>query len=65
MKISVITATWNSGKTIGDTLRSVLNQSFTNIEHIFKDGGAKDDTLAICNDYEKHFYTNEDKGRSI
>ena len=65
MKISVITATWNSGKTIGDTLRSVLNQSFTNIEHIIKDGGSKDDTLAICNDYEKHFYTNEDKGRTI
>ena len=65
MKISVITATWNSGKTIGDTLRSVLNQRFTNIEHIIKDGGSKDDTLAICNDYEKHFYTNEDKGRTI
>lgn len=65
MKISVITATWNSGKTIGDTLRSVLNQSYTNVEHIIKDGGSKDDTLAICNDYEKHFYTNEDKGRTI
>ena len=65
MKISVITATWNSGKTIKDTLRSVLNQSYTNVEHIIKDGGSKDDTLAICNDYEKHFYTNEDKGRTI
>lgn len=65
MKISVITATWNSGKTIKDTLISVLNQSYTNVEHIIKDGGSKDDTLAICNDYEKHFYTNEDKGRTI
>ncbi|WP_297251798.1 glycosyltransferase family 2 protein [uncultured Prevotella sp.] len=65
MKISVITATWNSGKTIKDTLISVLNQSYTNVEHIIKDGGSKDDTLAICNDYEKHFYTNDDKGRTI
>lgn len=65
MKISVITATWNSGKTIGDTLRSVLNQSFTNIEHIIKDGGSKDDTLEICKNFEQKYYADGDKGRTI
>lgn len=65
MKISVITATWNSGKTIGDTLRSVLNQSFTNVEHIIKDGGSKDDTLEICKNFERKYYTDGDKGRTI
>lgn len=65
MKISVITATWNSGKTIGDTLRSVLNQSFTNIEHIIKDGGSKDDTLEICKNFEQKYYKDECKGRTI
>ena len=65
MKISVITATWNSGKTIGDTLRSVLNQSFTNVEHIIKDGGSKDDTLEICKNFEQKYYTDGDKGRTI
>lgn len=65
MKISVITATWNSGKTIGDTLRSVLNQSFTNVEHIIKDGGSKDDTLEICKSFEQKYYTDGDKGRTI
>ncbi|WP_302428913.1 glycosyltransferase family 2 protein [uncultured Prevotella sp.] len=65
MKISVITATWNSGKTIKDTLISVLNQSFTNIEHIIKDGGSKDDTLEICKNFEQKYYTDGDKGRTI
>ena len=65
MKISVITATWNSGKTIGDTLRSVLNQSFTNVEHIIKDGGSKDDTLEICKSFDQKYYTDGDKGRTI
>lgn len=65
MKISVITATWNSGKTIGDTLRSVLNQSFTNVEHIIKDGGSKDDTLEICKNFKQKYYTDGDKGRTI
>lgn len=65
MKISVITATWNSGKTIGDTLRSVFNQSFTNVEHIIKDGGSKDDTLEICKNFEQKYYMDGDKGRTI
>lgn len=65
MKISVITATWNSGRTIGDTLRSVLNQSFTNVEHIIKDGGSKDDTLEICKNFEQKYYADGGKGRTI
>lgn len=65
MKISVITATWNSGRTIGDTLRSVFNQSFTDVEHIIKDGGSKDDTLEICKNFEQKYYKDECKGRTI
>ena len=47
MKISIITITLNSEKTIRDTLNSVLSQSYKNIEHIFVDGGSKDQTLKI------------------
>lgn len=60
MKISVITATWNSGKTIKDTIESVLHQKYTNVEHIIKDGGSKDDTVAICEDYKRRFYSSDD-----
>lgn len=60
MKISVITVTWNSGKTIEDTIKSVLQQRYTNIEHVIKDGGSKDDTLEICERYKKDFYSSAD-----
>lgn len=47
MKISVITVCKNSAKTIGQTIESVQNQSFENIEHIFCDGGSNDNTVDI------------------
>lgn len=55
MKITIITATWNSGKTIGDTLESVLNQNYEDIEHIIVDGGSSDDTLEIIKRYEPRY----------
>lgn len=47
MKISIITVCFNSAKTIGDTLRSVREQTYKNIEHIIVDGGSTDSTLAV------------------
>lgn len=55
LKISVITATFNSGKTLRDTIESVLRQSYTNIEHIIVDGGSKDDTIGIIKRYEPRY----------
>lgn len=46
-KISIITVCFNSAKTIADTLRSVHEQSYKNIEHIIVDGGSTDQTLAV------------------
>lgn len=47
MKISVVTVCYNSAKTIGDTLRSVREQTYKHIEHIIIDGGSKDKTLEV------------------
>ena len=47
MKITIITASYNSAATIGDTMRSVVRQTHSDIEHIIVDGGSTDDTLAI------------------
>lgn len=55
MLISIITATYNSGKTVRDTLESILNQTFQDFEVIIKDGGSKDNTLDICNEYLEKF----------
>ena len=55
MTISIITATFNSAATVRDTIESVLRQTYKDIEYIIKDGGSKDDTLAICREYEPCF----------
>ena len=51
MKISIITISFNANDTIEKTLKSVVGQSYKNIEHIIIDGGSKDNTIDICNSY--------------
>lgn len=55
MKISIITATYNSAATIKDTLKSVLAQTYNDIEYIVVDGLSKDNTLDIIKEYEPKF----------
>jgi len=45
--LSLITASYNSARTIGDTLRSVNAQTYPAIEYLVVDGGSKDDTMTI------------------
>ena len=52
MKITLITATFNSEKNITDCLRSVAEQSFSNIEHIIIDGGSTDKTPDIVKSFQ-------------
>lgn len=47
MKVSIITATYNSAGTVRDTLNSVRDQDYPHVEHIIIDGGSTDDTLKI------------------
>lgn len=51
MKISIITATYNSAATIRDTLTSIAGQQYPSIEHIIVDGLSKDNTLQIVNEF--------------
>ena len=50
MRISLITASYNRANTIRDTLRSVNDQTYEDIEHIVMDGASKDDTMQIVAD---------------
>lgn len=51
MKISIITATYNSKRTLRDTLESVLSQTFSDYEHIIIDGDSKDGSLDLIRTY--------------
>lgn len=55
MKISLITATYNSAETVRDTLQSVLNQTFKGIDYIIIDGNSKDNTMDIVKEFEPKF----------
>lgn len=52
MKISIITTAYNSGKTIEETILSVLSQNYQDFEHIIVDGASKDNTMEIVKKYE-------------
>lgn len=53
--ISVITACYNSSKTIERTIQSMLNQTDRNFEHIFIDGLSKDNTIEIIEKYHSEY----------
>lgn len=55
MKISVVTITFNSGRTVRHTLESVLSQTYKDYEHIIIDGGSKDNTLDIIKELEPRY----------
>lgn len=50
MKISIVTACYNSLDTLPETLKSVAKQSYSNIEHIVVEGQSTDGTLALLED---------------
>jgi glycosyltransferase involved in cell wall biosynthesis len=65
VKISLITVTYNSAATIGDTLASVNRQTHPDVEYIVIDGGSKDDTVAIvkaCGERVAQFVSERDRG---
>ena len=48
MKITIVTSTLNSEKSLAYTLSSVFTQTYKNIEHIIVDGGSTDATISIA-----------------
>ena len=52
LKISIVTICFNAAQTIEETINSVINQSYKNIEYIIIDGGSTDGTIDIIKKYE-------------
>ncbi len=66
-KLSIVIPTYNSAKTLQETLESVVNQTFKSFECIIIDGNSKDETPSIAQGYAEkhefiHFVSEPDKG---
>lgn len=64
-KVSIITVTYNADKTLEDSIKSVLCQTYKNIEYILIDGGSKDKTNEIIDKYRdkiSYFISEPDNG---
>lgn len=65
LKITIITVCLNAEKTIEQTIKSVLNQEYSDLEYIIIDGNSSDSTIDIINKYKHniaHFISEEDSG---
>ena len=65
LKISVITVCKNAEETICETIKSVVYQSYKNIEYIIIDGGSRDKTVSMINKYRSrisYFVSKPDAG---
>lgn len=63
--VSIITVVFNGEKYIEDTINSIINQDYDNIEYIIIDGGSTDNSISIIRKYESHisvFVSEPDRG---
>lgn len=64
-KFSIITVVWNGEQYLEQTILSVINQSYQNVEYIIIDGGSTDGTIDIIKKYEHkiaYWISEPDKG---
>jgi len=65
LKVSIVTPSFNQGKYIEETIKSVVNQTYKNIEHIIIDNESDDGTIEILKKYRHLKWLSEkDKGQT-
>jgi len=53
-KISIVTPNYNCDKFLEETIKSIINQNYPNLEYIIIDGGSNDKSVEIIKKYEKY-----------
>ena len=68
LKLTIITPSFNQGRFLEETLLSVFNQGYEQLEYIVIDGGSTDDSVSIIRRYEDrlaYWVSEKDRGPDL